>query len=283
MSDMEDSAEIISERTGGRTFDLGIILGSGLGEAVEPMADQVTIPYSQLPGFPAMQVSGHDGMLVAGEMEGVNVLCLKGRSHYYERGDAKAMMTPIETMSMLGVGKLLITGSVGSVNADLYPGTLALISDHINFNGHNPLIGADGDGGFISMTQAYDEKMFARLKRCAALAGVTLKDGVYMWFAGPSFETPAEVRMARLLGADVIGMSVVPEVILARRIGMRVGAIGAVTNFGAGFNKADPSHIATRDLARQAAITLRRIIKAYVRARDSGVAPSAAPSLRRPT
>lgn len=281
---MELAAQVICARSGLNSFDTGIILGTGLGEALEPMQNETSIPYADLPGFPAMSVAGHSGLLTAGTIEGKNILCLKGRAHYYERGDAKAMLTPLETMTMLGVSNLVITSTAGSVNADFFPGALVAIEDHINLSGTNPLIGSEGEAAFISMTHAYDEKLTARLKRAAAISGIALKEGTYIWFSGPSFETPAEVRMARLLGADVIGMSVVPEVILARRAGLRVCAVSAVTNFGAGFNKADPSHVETRDMARNASISLKRLLRAFLKASDiSAPGSDGRPSLRRQT
>lgn len=281
---MELAAEVIRARSGLDGFDIGIILGTGLAEAMEPMQNETVIPFADLPGFPALGVSGHSGVLAAGVVDGKNILCLKGRAHYYERGNSRAMLTPIETMAMLGVSTLVITSTVGSVNADFFPGGLVIIEDHINLSGTNPLIGSEGEAAFISMTHAYDEKLAARLKRAAVVSGVTVKDGTYMWFSGPSFETPAEVRMARQLGADVIGMSVVPETLLARRAGLRVCAVSAVTNFGAGFHNSDPSHIETRTIARNSAISLRRLLRAFLKSSDAAMPTGdGRPSLRRQT
>jgi purine-nucleoside phosphorylase len=150
----------------------------------------------------------------------------------------------------------------------MYPGTLVVITDHINLSGRNPLIGVAEEGGFVSMTEAYDKRLTHRLKRASLGAGVQVREGVYMWFSGPSFETPAEIKMARTLGADVVGMSLVPEVILARRLAMRVGAIAVVTNFGAGFSGGNPTHAQTREVAQQGSISVRRVIRAFLKTRD---------------
>jgi purine-nucleoside phosphorylase len=175
---------------------------------------------------------------------------------------------PLETLAMLGVSNLLIASTAGSVNADFYPGHLVLVTDHINFNGLNPLIGVASEGGFVSLTEAYDKRLLRRLKLAGAGAGVTVHEGIYMWFSGPSFETPAEVKMARMLGADVIGMAIVPEVILARRLALRVAAIAVVTSFGAGFSGGNPSHAETRQQALSGLISLRRLVRAFVRSKD---------------
>ena len=159
---------------------------------------------------------------------------------------------------------------------------LVAITDHININGLNPLVGAHNDGGSISLTKAYDERLNARLKRAAAAAGITLREGVFMWFSGPSFETPAEVKMARTLGATIVGNTGVSEIILARRLGLRACSVAAVTYFGAGFNKSDPTYIETREVARQSAIGLRRLIRSFLRTKEGAyAAESTKPSLLR--
>ncbi|MGE3245123.1 MAG: purine-nucleoside phosphorylase [Beijerinckiaceae bacterium] len=250
--------------------DIGIVLGTGLASAVEGIEEIVSIPYAELPGFPETSVSGHQGRFVIGKLEGVTVVCMMGRAHYYETGDSRAMALPIELMAMLGVKHLILTNTAGSVNADIVPGSIALITDHINFSGLNPLIGQKGDGGFISMVDAYDPRINRRFKLISATAGVTVREGVYMWFSGPSFESPAEVKMARTLGADFMGMSTVPETIIARTLALHVTGISAIANFAAGFKNADPTHIETREVARQAAISIRRLLRAYLAAREKG-------------
>jgi purine-nucleoside phosphorylase len=267
-SEAETAATIIHDRAGSAPIEYGFVLGTGLGSSMDGLEETVTIPYSDLPGFPGGDVPGHDGKLIVGTQEGLRVAYMQGRVHYYETGDARSMQAPIEALARSGVQKLVLTNAAGSVKADLYPRSIVLITDHINFNGPNPLVGSPGESGFIAMHDAYDARLARRLKRASVSAGVTLHEGVYMWFSGPSFETPAEVKMARVLGADLIGMSLVPDTILARRLGLRVGALSIVTNFGAGFQGGNPSHAETREIAMQGAISLRRLLRAFMKTKD---------------
>ncbi len=270
MSEVAEQAyDIIQARRAGASASVAFVLGSGLGNMAEGVENPLSIPYADLPGFPALTVSGHDGQLTLGQQDGVDVAYMLGRSHYYEHGDPRAMETPLETLALLGVQIVVLTAAAGSVNADIYPGNLVLVTDHINFNGLNPLIGAGGDGGFISLVEAYDPRLQRRFKSATLSSGVNIREGVYMWFSGPSFETPAEIKVAKMLGADVIGMSVVPEVILARRLGLRASAIIVVSNFGAGFMGGNPSHSETRKNAAQGAIMLKRLIRGFLRIKES--------------
>lgn len=270
MSEIEPDAlfDTLNRHGAGGPIDAAIVVGSGLGSAIEGIGEIASIPYSQLPGFPAITVSGHEALMVIGKIETKTVACLMGRSHFYETGDSRAMALPLEAVALMGAQHLILTNTAGSVNADIVPGALALISDHINLNGLNPLVGVGGDGGFVSLVDAYDPRINRRFKLAAGMAGVQIREGVYMWFSGPSFETPAEVRMAKMLGADFIGMSTVPETILARRLGLNVTAISAITNFAAGFKNAVPSHGETQVIARQAAITLRKLLRAFFEMRE---------------
>jgi purine-nucleoside phosphorylase len=267
-SQPEAAVEVLRSRGIVEPVELGIGLGPQLGALAENLENAIGVPYADLPGFPALERSIGEGRLVVGMLEGTRIACLQGRSHFYESGDPTLMATPLETLAMLGVANLLIASTAGSVNADFYPGHLVLITDHINFNGLNPLIGVASEGGFVSLTEAYDKRLLRRLKQAGAAAGVAAHEGVFMWFSGPSFETPAEVKMARLLGADVIGMSLVPEVILARRLALRVGAIAVVTSFGAGFSGGNPTHSETRQQALSGLISLRRLIRAFVKTKE---------------
>ena len=243
---------------------VGIVLGSGLGDFARSVEGAVAIPYGELEGFPVPSVSGHAGALTVGRIGGLPVAVMSGRGHYYEHGRADAMRTAFTTMQALGIGSVILTNAGGSLREDFPPGSVMLITDHINFSGTNPLIGEASDARFVGMTEAYD----ASLRRAALVAAdeesIQLHQGVYMWFSGPSFETPAEVRMAKLLGADIVGMSTVPEVILARYYGLRVAAISVITNMAAGVSGASPSHGETRDTAAGAAAGLRRLIRAFV-------------------
>jgi purine-nucleoside phosphorylase len=244
---------------------LAIVLGSGLGAFADEAREAVAIPYADIPGFPLPTVEGHAGRLAVGEIEGRRVALFQGRGHYYERGDVNAMRGAIETFRRLGGETLLLTNAAGGLNKEWRPPSLVAITDHINFAGANPLIGESGMERFVPLTHAYDEGMLADLRAAARSADVVLNEGVYMWFSGPSFETPAEIRAARILGADLVGMSTVPEVILARRNGLRCAAVSVVTNFAAGLAGGDPSHEETQEYAARAADAFKRLLRAFIR------------------
>jgi purine-nucleoside phosphorylase len=246
---MTAAADMLKARLADLSPRYGIVLGSGLGSLVDAVADPVRISYADIPGFPVSAVSGHAGELVAGKIGGVPVVVLSGRVHFYERGDANAMRTPIETLKALGVETLILTNSAGSLREDLPPGSVMQITDHINFSGTSPLIGVDSDERFVGLTSAYDPGLVERMRAAAIKLDIPLGSGVYMWFSGPNFETPAEIRMARILGADAVGMSTVPEVILARFFGLKVAAASVITNFGAGMTGGELSHHETKDMA----------------------------------
>ena len=262
--DAKAAVEVIHRRSGVERIEAAFVLGTGLGDTADILEAPIVIPYADLSGFPRSGVSGHEGRLAIGRLGNARVAFMQGRSHYYEHGNPRAMGSALETLALLGANSIVLTASAGSVNAGFPPGSLMLVSDHINFNGLNPLIGVESDHRFVPMTDAYDATLAERFRECGRHAGVALHEGVYMWFAGPSFETPAEIRMARMLGADAVGMSIVPEVILARHIGLRVAAIAMLTNFGAGFQGGDPSHAQTRDTAQIGALALRRLFRAFM-------------------
>jgi purine-nucleoside phosphorylase len=246
---MTTAVDVLTERLRGLMPRHALVLGSGLGSLVETVADPIRIPYGDLPGFPESGVSGHAGEVVAGLIGKTPVVILSGRVHYYEDGKADAMRTPLEALKGIGVNNLILTNSAGSLRQDMPPGSVMRVSDHINFSGTNPLFGEPSDGRFIGMTSAYDAGLGERMKAAALSTGTELHEGVYMWFSGPSFETPAEIRMARTLGADAVGMSTVPEVILARFFGINVIAASVITNFGAGMTGGELSHQETKDMA----------------------------------
>ncbi|MFK3689737.1 purine-nucleoside phosphorylase [Agrobacterium tumefaciens] len=256
--------DILVERLSGLMPRVAIVLGSGLGSLVDEVSDPIRVPYADLPGFPASGVSGHAGELVAGYMGGEPVMMLSGRVHYYEKGDPAAMRAVIEALAGLGVQSLILTNSAGSVRQDMPPGSVMQITDHINYSGMNPLIGEESDRRFVGMTTAYDPELMLAMRNAAIRATVPLFGGVYMWFSGPSFETPAEIRMARVLGADAVGMSTVPEVILARFFGMRVAAASVITNYGAGMTGAELSHEETKDMAPVGGKRLAAILKEMI-------------------
>jgi purine-nucleoside phosphorylase len=255
-----EALETIRARAGAAPVTVALVLGSGLGHLTGAV-DGVAIDYADLPGFPHAGVSGHQPKLVVGQLEGVPVAVLGGRAHYYERGDAAVMRRPLEVLRALGVERLILTNAAGSFRADIPPGELMLIADHINFSGTNPLIGETSDARFVGLTSAYDAKLRAAALAAADAEGITLHEGVYMWFSGPSFETPAEIRAARTLGADAVGMSTVPEVILARFLQLRVVAFSAITNYAAGMTGAELSHTETKEVAPQGGAKLAQILK----------------------
>jgi purine-nucleoside phosphorylase len=240
---------------------VGIVLGSGLGDFTKEVEGAVTIPYGELEAFPKPSVSGHGGALVLGRIAGEAVAVLSGRAHYYEHGRADVMRPPLETLAALGVGDLVLTNAAGSLREEHSPGSVMLITDHINLSGTNPLIGEKSDERFVGLTQAYDASLRAAALTAADAEGVTLHEGVYMWLSGPVFETPAEIRMIRMLGADAVGMSTVPEVILARFLKLRVVAFSALTNYAAGMTGAELSHTETKEVAPQGGAKLARILK----------------------
>ncbi len=260
-----EAVEIIRARAGSAPVSLGLILGSGLG-ALTDAVDGVAIDYADLPGFPHAGVSGHRPRLVVGDLEGVRVAVLGGRAHYYETGDATVMRAPLETLRGLGAARLILTNAAGSLRPDIRPGELMLIADHINFSGRNPLIGEPTDARFVNMTGAYDPEMRRALAEAAAAEGVALPEGVYAWYSGPSFETPAEIRALAVLGADAVGMSTVPEVVLGRFLGLEVAAISTITNMAAGMSDEAISHEHTKAMAPAGAAKLERVLRRYLAA-----------------
>ncbi|MDP1668182.1 purine-nucleoside phosphorylase [Phaeovulum sp.] len=264
MSRSAELAALIRSRAGAEPPRLGLILGSGLGHLAEAVRGEA-IDYADLPGFPHAGVSGHNPRLVLGDLEGVRVAMFGGRAHYYERGNPAEMRLPLEVLKALGTESLILTNAAGSLRADIPPGGLMLLADHINLSGANPLIGEADDARFVPMTEAHDPAMRAALKSAASAEGVELPEGVYCWFSGPSFETPAEIRAAKVLGADAVGMSTVPEVILARFLGLRVAAVSVVTNMGAGMSAEAISHEHTKAMAPLGAAKLERVLRRYLR------------------
>lgn len=257
-------AERVRARAGAAPVRVGLVLGSGLG-ALAGKVEGAAIPYADLPGFPHAGVSGHAAALTVGALAGQRVAVFGGREHYYERGNPAAMRRPLEVLKALGAEAVILTNAAGSLRADLRPGELMLLSDHINFSGLNPLIGEPTDARFVPMTAAHDPDLRAGLRAAAAAEGVALAEGVYAWYSGPSFETPAEIRAIRALGADAVGMSTVPEIILARFLGLRVAAMSVITNMAAGMSDEKISHEHTKAMAPLGAAKLERILRRYLR------------------
>lgn len=263
---MTDAAAIIRRRAGAEPIAAAIVLGSGLSGIGALLADSVSIPFSDLAGFPGGGVSGHGRELLVGHMAGRRVAILTGREHYYEHGNAAAMRPALETMAALGAQSLLLTNSAGSLDPAIRPGDLMMLSDHINYAGLNPLIGEPTDRRFVNMVDCYDPLLREKARAAASRLGIGLGEGVYLWYSGPSFETVAEIRMAVTLGANAVGMSTAPEVILGRFLGLRVWACSSITNMGAGLSNETISHEHTKTMARLGVEKLVRLIPALVEA-----------------
>jgi purine-nucleoside phosphorylase len=234
----------VEQRLAGRRPAVGLVLGSGLGGVAGSFTDAVRIPYSEIPGFVAPSVAGHAGELVVGGFAGTTVACLSGRIHLYEGEPLERVVFGVRLLAVLGCRGVLLTNAAGGIRADLGPGSLVVISDHLNLTGHNPLIGELEPGAtrFIDMTTAYDPRFRALALDAARSAKLSVAEGVYAGVLGPSYETPAEVRMLRALGADVVGMSTVLETIALRERNVRVGAVSVVTNLAAGLGQGELDH-----------------------------------------
>lgn len=228
------------QKAGVKEIDFGLILGSGLGELADEITDAIVIPYGDIPHFPVSTVVGHAGQLVYGELAGKKVLAMQGRFHFYEGHSMDVVTYPVRVMAALHAHSLIVTNACGGVNEGFTPGDLMLITDQINFMGTNPLIGKNIDEmgpRFPDMSQAFDHEYRKVAKEIGEKSGLHLKEGVYMGFTGPTYETPAEIRFARTIGADAVGMSTVPEVIVAVHSGLRVLGVSCITNLAAGMQK----------------------------------------------
>jgi purine-nucleoside phosphorylase len=263
---MTKAAKTIRKIAGTAPIAAGLVLGSGLSAIGDMLGDRVAIPFSELKGFPSGGVTGHGRDLLIGTLGGKRVAVLTGREHYYEHGNAAAMRPALETLSELGATTLLLTNSAGSLEQDMRPGELMMIADHINYAGMNPLIGEPTDRRFVNMVEAYDPALRSKAQEIAARLDIMLKEGVYLWYSGPSFETVAEIQMAIRLGANAVGMSTAPEVIVARMLGLRVWACSSITNMGAGLSDEKISHEHTKTMAVQGADKLKRLIPALLEA-----------------
>ena len=242
---------------------IGLVLGSGLGSYADTLEDAVKIPYSQIPNFPRPTVSGHSGALVFGRKDGKDVVAMQGRVHNYEGLTARQITLPIRVMAALGVKTLILTNACGGVNLSFRPGDLMLISDHINFCGADPLIGENLDEfgpRFPDISDLYTRSLRQAVKERAAAAGIGLQEGVYLMYSGPNYETPAEIRAFRILGADTVGMSTVPEALAAGHSGMKVLGISCVTNMAAGVLPQKLSHQEVVETADRVRETFTRLL-----------------------
>ncbi len=244
-----------------------VVLGSGLNELAERLPDGVAIPYERIPHFPRTTVAGHAGKIIVGDLHGAAVLMLQGRFHYYEGHDLEAVTFPVRVLQRLGVGTLILTAATGGIRSDLHPGDLLLLADHLNLLGVNPLRGINDDrlgNRFPDMTEVYSARLRSIAREEAERLGIDVKEGVYACMPGPSYETPAEIRMLRTIGADVVGMSTVPEAIVARHAGMEVLGIALVSNAAAGVLGTPITHEEVLEAGRRAGPMLAALIAGII-------------------
>jgi xanthosine phosphorylase len=259
------AAAVLRDRfPGGAAPSVGVVLGSGLGAVADAVRGAVAVDYEELPGFPRPRVEGHRGRAVLGELGGVPVAVLQGRAHLYEGVGAAALATPVRALRAAGATTLVLTNAAGALRPDLEPGGLMLVADHINLTGANPLVGPNDDAfgpRFPSLRDAYDPALRATLHDTAGELEIELADGVYLAVSGPSFETPAEIRAFRALGADAVGMSTVHEAIAARHCGLRVVALSAIANLAEGLSDEPVTHEHALRAASRAAGDLARLLE----------------------
>ncbi len=267
LSRIQTAAEKVRAALG--EAELAIVLGSGLGSHVETLAEASSLPYAEIPGFPVSTAPGHAGRWWAGTLRGKRVYMLQGRFHYYEGYGLDEVTMYVRMMKLLGVKTLILTNAAGCVNTAWAPGDLMVVTDCINYSGKNPLIGPNLDAfgpRFPDMSEAYSRRLRALCAAEADKLGITLREGVYMWFSGPTYETPAEIRMARILGADAVGMSTVPETIVARHCGLEVLGISCLTNMAAGILDQPLNHREVEEVAGKAQTRFRALLDAVVAA-----------------
>jgi purine-nucleoside phosphorylase len=255
----------LSRAFGDYAPNTAIILGSALGSIANAVESPFITPYTELSGFPVPKISGHAGKLVVGKLAGKSVAVLGGRAHPYESGNAGVMWPVLEQLKAAGITTLVLTNAAGSLKTAMGPGSLMLITDHINMSGMNPLIGQHGDENFVPMTDAYDPALRKAVIAAAKKEKIPLKQGVYVWWSGPSFETPAEIKMSQVIGGSAVGMSTAPECIMARKLGMRVVAISTITNLAAGIKGANPSHEETKREGMKAAGKIVKLLQRFFR------------------
>lgn len=252
----------------GKIPEIAIVLGSGLGPLADELTNSISIDYSEIPNFPVSTVEGHAGKLVIGEFEGKTILCMKGRFHYYEGYSLEEVTLPIRVMSYIGVKNLILTNAAGGVNLDFTPGDLMIIRDHINMTGLNPLIGKNIDEmgtRFPSACNIYTKDIRDKAKKIASNEGIGIKEGIYFYCTGPTYETPTEIKTFRLLGGDAVGMSTIPEAIIACHCGMNVLGISCITNMAAGILDQPLSHKEVFETAERTKEKFSRLVKACVK------------------
>lgn len=272
-NDIIEASEYIQERIQGKP-QVALVLGSGLGSFVDSIEDQVIVPYQDIPHFVATSIEGHKGQIVAGRIDKVNIIALQGRFHYYEGYHMSQVVLPVRVTAALGAHTCLITNAAGGVNLDFKPGDLMIIEDHINLMGMNPLMGKESalfGPRFPDMSETYCRKSIQLLKEIAASENIDIQQGVYAANIGPTYETPAEVRMLRTLGADAVGMSTVPESIAAHHLGMRVVGVSCITNMAAGIDNEKLSHDDVKATAGRVVNDFSLLLEEFIKRFESDI------------
>ncbi|WP_408099263.1 purine-nucleoside phosphorylase [Peredibacter sp. HCB2-198] len=263
MTKILEASQYILSKINNKKPKIGIVLGSGLGIYIDQIQNKTIIPYQDIPHFKRTSVEGHSGALIVGEVHGVTVAALQGRLHAYEGYAGEEIVLPVRTLAALGVETVFLTNASGGINPDFHPGDLVAITDHINLSGRNPLVGpniAELGPRFPDMGNAYDKEMRDVLHAVAKSHHVEIKDGVYCSVLGPTYETPAEIRMMRIIGADLVGMSTVPEVIAANHLGLKVVGVACITNYAAGIKQEKLSHADVKKVAEKAMVGFATIL-----------------------
>jgi purine-nucleoside phosphorylase len=266
-SRLETCISAVKAKAPGSAPKVGIILGSGLGDFADALSDATVIPYSELPSFPLSGVPGHAGRLVLGKLNGESIVAMQGRVHFYEGYSPQDVAFPARVLCALGIKALVVTNAAGGINTGFQVGDLMAITDHLNLSGYNPLVGPNDTKlgpRFPDMSHAYDPALLTLLEKAAAETKVALRKGIYCCLSGPSYETPAEIRMLRTLGADAVGMSTVPEVIAAAHMGVKVAGISCITNLAAGLSKQPLSHDEVAETANRVRDVFTRLLERFL-------------------
>lgn len=267
MNKIKDATDFIKEKLGSKRPTIGVILGSGLGSFADKVQDPIIIDYNEIPHFHATTVKGHSGKLVIGSIGEAQVAVFQGRFHYYEGHKLDTVVLPVRVLAKIGCKKLILTNAAGGINSEYSPGDLVCLTDHINLTGSNPLIGKNNDElgvRFPDMSEAYSSKLASLLFDIANEMDLNLKAGVYAGVLGPSYETPAEIQMLKVLGADMVGMSTVPESIAANHAGLQVCAVSCITNLAAGISKEKLDHDDVKDVANQVITPFTKLLERAV-------------------
>ncbi len=270
LTEVEKTAGWLKKKARGLRPATAIIAGSGLGNSLPRLEGGITIPYRTIPGFPCTTVKGHAGELVFGRLAGKEVVIMRGRFHYYEGRPLNFIAFPVRVLAALGVKNLVLTAAVGSLKPAIKPGDMLILKDHLNLMGSNPLMGNyhEAFGAmFPDMSEPYDKALRAEIIKLARRLKIRAAEGVYTAVTGPSYETPAEVRMYRMLGGDIAGMSVVPETIAARQLGLRVAGVCWISNFTSGISKTTLTHDEVLELGEKVSVKMRALLEALIKSK----------------